>query len=55
MERNLFSEEHELFRRNVREFFEREVVPHQARWRKEGIVDREAWRKAGVRRADCNL
>lgn len=47
MERNLFSEEHELFRRNVREFFEREVVPHQARWRKEGIVDREAWRKAG--------
>ena len=47
MKRNLFSEEHELFRRNVREFFEREVVPHQERWREAGIVDREAWRKAG--------
>jgi len=47
VKRNLFSEEHELFRRNVREFFEREVVPHQERWREAGIVDREAWRKAG--------
>ena len=48
MERTLFSEEHELFRKNVREFLLREVVPHQARWRDEGMVDREAWRKAGA-------
>jgi len=47
MDRNLFDEHHELFRKNVRDFFEREVVPHQERWRDEGIVDREAWRKAG--------
>lgn len=47
MERTLFSAEHQLFRKNVREFFEREVVPHQERWRHEGIVDRAAWRKAG--------
>jgi len=47
MDRNLFDEHHELFRKNVRDFFEREVVPHQKRWRDEGIVDREAWRKAG--------
>lgn len=47
MDRNLFDEHHELFRQNVRGFFEREVVPHQERWRDEGIVDREAWRKAG--------
>ena len=47
MERTLFSDEHELFRKNVQSFLEREVVPHQERWREEGIVDREAWCKAG--------
>ncbi|HJL14763.1 MAG TPA: acyl-CoA dehydrogenase family protein [Sandaracinaceae bacterium LLY-WYZ-13_1] len=47
MERTLFSEEHELFRKNVQQFLSREVVPHQERWREDGIVDREAWRKAG--------
>jgi len=47
MERTLFREEHELFRASVRTFFEREVVPHQERWRAEGMVDRDAWRKAG--------
>ncbi len=48
MDRNLFSDEHELFRKSVREFLEREVIPHQERWRKAGIVDRDAWRKAGA-------
>ncbi len=48
MERTLFSEEHELFRKNVRDFFAREVIPHQERWRREGMVDRDAWRKAGA-------
>ncbi|MBZ0121837.1 MAG: acyl-CoA dehydrogenase family protein [Sandaracinaceae bacterium] len=47
MDRSLFSEEHELFRKNVREILAREVVPHQERWRRQGIVDREAWRTAG--------
>jgi acyl-CoA dehydrogenase len=47
MERTIFSEEHELFRKTVRAFFQREVVPHQERWREAGIVDRETWRKAG--------
>ena len=28
-------------------FVEREIKPHQERWNDEGIVDREAWRKAG--------
>jgi acyl-CoA dehydrogenase len=43
-----FREEHEIFRQSVRSFLEREVVPHQERWRDEGMVDREAWRKAGA-------
>jgi acyl-CoA dehydrogenase len=47
VERDLYTEEHELFRQSFRRFVEREVVPHQARWNDEGIVDRETWRKAG--------
>jgi acyl-CoA dehydrogenase len=48
VERNLFSsEEHALFRRSFRRFIEREVKPHQPRWEEAGIVDREAWTKAG--------
>lgn len=48
MDRTLFSEEHELFRKSFRKFLATEVVPHQERWRDEGIVDRGAWRKAGA-------
>ncbi|HVH46276.1 MAG TPA: acyl-CoA dehydrogenase family protein [Labilithrix sp.] len=48
MERTLYSEEHELFRKSFRTFLEREVVPHQMRWIEAGIVDREIWRKAGA-------
>jgi acyl-CoA dehydrogenase len=48
MDRILFSEEHESFRKAFRQFVEREVVPHQQRWREQGQVDREVWRKAGA-------
>jgi acyl-CoA dehydrogenase len=48
MERTLFREEHQLFRRTVRAFLDREVVPHQNRWMEAGIVDRDAWRRAGT-------
>ncbi|MDI1436827.1 acyl-CoA dehydrogenase family protein [Polyangium sorediatum] len=47
MDRNLFREEHELFRTSFRRFVDREIKPHQERWMEEGSVDREAWRKAG--------
>ena len=47
MDRTLFREEHEMFRRSFRQFVEREVVPNQERWREAGSVDRETWRKAG--------
>ncbi len=47
MDRTLYSEEHELFRKSFRTFLEREVVPHQMRWIEAGIVDRDVWRKAG--------
>ena len=48
MDRTLYSEEHELFRKSFRTFLDREVVPHQMRWIEAGIVDREVWRKAGA-------
>ena len=47
MERSIFSEEHDIFRRNFRQFVETRVVPQQAKWRKQGVVDREIWLEAG--------
>jgi acyl-CoA dehydrogenase len=47
MERSLFSEEHEIFRRNFRQFVDTRVIPKQAKWREQGVVDREIWLEAG--------
>ncbi|MFF5211572.1 acyl-CoA dehydrogenase family protein [Streptosporangium sp. NPDC000396] len=47
MQRDLFEEEHQLFRETVREFLAREVAPHHAQWEKDGIVPRDVWKKAG--------
>ena len=48
MERECFTEEQNLFRESVREFFKREVGPHKDAWREAGIVSRDAFTKAGV-------
>ncbi|MEZ4448990.1 MAG: acyl-CoA dehydrogenase family protein [Nannocystaceae bacterium] len=45
--RTIFDEEHDLFRASVRRFFQAEVEPHVDRWRAQGSVDREIFRKAG--------
>ena len=47
MERKLFDEEHEIFRDSVRTFLKNELQPHSDRWHEQGIVDREAFLKAG--------
>jgi acyl-CoA dehydrogenase len=47
VDRDLFSEEHTLFRQSFRRFVEREVKPNQERWNAQGMVDRESWKKAG--------
>ena len=47
MERSLFSEEHDIFRRNFRQFAETRVMPQQSKWREQGVVDREMWLEAG--------
>ena len=38
----------EIFRRTVRDFVNREFVPHQARWREQHRPDADAWLKAGA-------
>lgn len=45
---SIYETEHEDFRKSVRAFMEREVVPFHDQWEKDGIVDREVWRKAGA-------
>lgn len=45
--RPLFTEEHEMFREQVRRFTEKEIVPHHAQWEKDGVVSREVWAAAG--------
>ncbi len=47
MRRLIFEPEHEQFRDSVRKFFEKEVAPHAERWREQGHVDREIYKKAG--------
>ncbi|MFJ2030460.1 acyl-CoA dehydrogenase family protein [Streptosporangium sp. NPDC087985] len=47
MQRDLFEEEHQLFRETVREFLAREVVPYHGQWEKDGIVPRQVWKSAG--------
>ncbi len=48
MKRDIFGEEHEIFRQSLRRWIQSDVVPHQETWREEGIVAREAWRSAGA-------
>ncbi len=45
--RNVYREDHEMFRETARRFFERECLPRQAAWDQAGCVDRETWLKAG--------
>ncbi len=47
MKRQLFEEEHDMFRATARRFFQKEVAPHGERWYEAGIVDRDIFRKAG--------
>ena len=47
MRRDIFSEEHEMFRAQVRRFVENELVPKIESWNRNGMSDRESWRKMG--------
>jgi acyl-CoA dehydrogenase len=47
MKRRIFDEEHDMFRDSVRNFMQNEIRPHSDKWHEQGIVDREAFLKAG--------
>ncbi len=47
MKRTVFEEEHEMFRDSVRSFMQNEIGPQRDKWHEQGIVDREAFLKAG--------
>nr|WP_315174232.1 acyl-CoA dehydrogenase family protein [uncultured Flavobacterium sp.] len=42
-----FSEEHDLFRASLRDFLQKEVVPHIEKWEKTGTIERFIWKKFG--------
>ena len=45
--RDIFSEEHDLFRATVRRFVETEIMPFHAGWEAAGMVPVSAWKRAG--------
>ncbi len=46
--RDVYDEDHHLFRDSVRTFFEREAAPNRDRWSENGQVDRDFWHKLGA-------
>lgn len=48
MQRTIYSDEHEAFRKTIADFIAKEIAPHYAEWECEGKVDRELFRKLGA-------
>jgi acyl-CoA dehydrogenase len=44
---SMFTDEHEMLRRTVRAFVEKEVAPHVDAWEEAGRIPREFWRRLG--------
>lgn len=51
--RTVLGAEHELFRDQVRRFFERHIVPFHRQWERDQLVPREVWRLAGAQGLLC--
>ena len=47
IQRTIFGEEHETFRRTIRSFLNEEVLPHVPEWEEQGETPRDIWRRAG--------
>src|ERR1700689_2955444 len=48
MRRDIFTEEHEMFRAQVRRFVDAEIEPKVPEWNRAGMSDRASWRKMGA-------
>ena len=42
-----FTEEHQLFRKSLQDFLQKEVVPHIEKWERTGTIERFIWKKFG--------
>jgi acyl-CoA dehydrogenase len=47
MRRDIFTEEHEIFRAQLKRFAAREVEPKIAQWNRDGMTDRATWKRMG--------
>jgi acyl-CoA dehydrogenase len=47
VKRDVYGEDHELYREQFRRFAEKEVAPKIASWNEAGMPDRETWRRLG--------
>lgn len=47
MENMYFTEEHLLFRQSLKDFLQKEVVPHIEKWEQTGTIERFIWEKFG--------
>lgn len=45
--RDIYNEEHEMFRQALYDFAQKEIVPHHPQWEKDKMVSKEAWKKTG--------
>ena len=45
--RDIFTDEHELYREQFRRFAEAEIAPRIDQWNREGKSDRDTWRRVG--------
>ncbi|MEK7364058.1 MAG: acyl-CoA dehydrogenase family protein, partial [candidate division NC10 bacterium] len=43
----LFTPEHELLRKSIRAFVEKEIVPHVGEWEQDGRIPKTLWRRLG--------
>lgn len=46
--RSAYNEDHEAFRKTVRQFMQKEIAPNAAKWQEEKIVPKDIWPKAGA-------
>jgi alkylation response protein AidB-like acyl-CoA dehydrogenase len=45
--RNIYDEEHLLFKSSVEDFINKEILPNNAQWENDHMVSRESWEKLG--------
>ncbi|MCB2107620.1 MAG: acyl-CoA dehydrogenase family protein [Rhodobacteraceae bacterium] len=53
LKRNVYGEDHELYRSTVRRFLEKEAVPYHDAWEEDGITPKDFWLKAGAQGLLC--